>query len=396
MGAIANSLLKWESTTSVNFGIDVNLLKNRLSISADLYQKKTDGILYRPTIPYVFGTMTAPRQNLAKVSNKGVELSLGWRDNIGGVNYSINGNFSYNKSNIDAYNGTYERTWVEDPNNKLTGGKWEDNIGKVSSGGTTPIVEGRMMNEYYLRNVYHGNGSYYNADGSVNPQGGPKTGMIRTEKDMAWVKDMIAAGYEFQPGKTVAKNKIWYGDYIYADSNNNGVYGDDNDYTFQKTSNKPKYNFGFQASAAWKGFDLGVLLQGVGKRNFYLSSEVMNPYYATWNNFSYKMHNDYWTPENPNAAFPRYYAGANHNYQISDHWLQNAAYVRLKNLQLGYTISPKLTKSWGIQRLRVYFSGDNLCEYSKLNDNFDPELSNINGYVYPIMRNFSFGINVTL
>lgn len=59
------------------------------------------------------------------------------------------------------------------------------------------------------------------------------------------------------------------------------------------------------------------------------------------------MHNDYWTPENPNAAFPRYYAGANHNYQISDHWLQNAAYVRLKNLQLGYTISPKLTKSWG-------------------------------------------------
>lgn len=168
------------------------------------------------------------------MSNKGVELSLGWRDNIGGVSYSINGNFSYNKSNIDAYNGTYERTWVEDPNNKLTGGKWEDNIGKVSSGGTTPIVEGRMMNEYYLRNVYHGNGSYYNADGSVNPQGGPKTGMIRTEKDMAWVKDMIAAGYEFQPGKTVAKNKIWYGDYIYADSNNNGVYGDDNDYTFQK------------------------------------------------------------------------------------------------------------------------------------------------------------------
>ena len=145
-------------------------------------KKKTDGILYRPTIPYVFGTMTAPRQNLAKVSNKGVELSLGWRDNIGGVSYSINGNFSYNKSNIDAYNGTYERTWVEDPNNKLTGGKWEDNIGKVSSGGTTPIVEGRMMNEYYLRNVYHGNGSYYNADGSVNPQGGPKTGMIRTEK----------------------------------------------------------------------------------------------------------------------------------------------------------------------------------------------------------------------
>lgn len=185
------------------------------------------------------------------------------------------------------------------------------------------------------------------------------------------------------------------GDIKYIDKDGDGKISAPNDLEYLGTTT-PRYTFGLNLTAAWKGFDLGVLLQGVGKRNFYLSSEVMNPYYATWNNFSYKMHNDYWTPENPNAAFPRYYAGANHNYQISDHWLQNAAYVRLKNLQLGYTISPKLTKSWGIQRLRVYFSGDNLCEYSKLNDNFDPELSDINGYVYPIMRNFSFGINVTL
>ena len=185
------------------------------------------------------------------------------------------------------------------------------------------------------------------------------------------------------------------GDIKYIDKDGDGKISAPNDLEYLGTTT-PRYTFGLNLTAAWKGFDLGVLLQGVGKRNFYLSSEVMNPHYATWNNFSYKMHNDYWTPENPNAAFPRYYAGANHNYQISDHWLQNAAYVRLKNLQLGYTISPKLTKSWGIQRLRVYFSGDNLCEYSKLNDNFDPELSDINGYVYPIMRNFSFGINVTL
>ena len=214
------------------------------------------------------------------------------------------------------------------------------------------------------------------------------------------------------------------GDIKYIDKDGYGKISAPNDLEYLGTTT-PRYTFGLNLTAAWKGFDLGVLLQGVGKRNFYLSSEVMNPYYATWNNFSYKMHNDYWTPENPNAAFPRYYAGANHNYQISDHWLQNAAYVRLKNLQLCYTISPKLTKSWGIQRLRVYFSGDNLCEYSKLlpdhmghrdpnernrarkgchrggkntgqEDQFDPELSDINGYVYPIMRNFSFGINVTL
>lgn len=102
------------------------------------------------------------------MSNKGVELLLGWCDNIGGVSYFINGNFLYNKSNIDVYNGIYERIWVEDLNNKLIGGKWEDNIGKVFSGGIIFIVEGCMMNEYYLWNVYYGNGFYYNVDGSVN------------------------------------------------------------------------------------------------------------------------------------------------------------------------------------------------------------------------------------
>lgn len=406
MGAIANSLLKWESTTSVNFGIDVNLLKNRLSISADLYQKKTDGILYRPTIPYVFGTMTAPRQNLAKVSNKGVELSLGWRDNIGGVSYSINGNFSYNKSNIDAYNGTYERTWVEDPNNKLTGGKWEDNIGKVSSGGTTPIVEGRIMNEYYLRNVYHGNGSYYNADGSVNPQGGPKTGMIRTEKDMAWVKDMIAAGYEFQPGKTVAKNKIWYGDYIYADSNNNGVYGDDNDYTFQKTSNKPKYNFGFQASAAWKGFDLSMVWAGAAGFSIYWGATTgYNAASTEWGSTIAQRvaeNHYFYNPENPddprtniNAKYPRmaYIDGYVQNrHGNTTLWLYKGDYIKLKNLSLGYTLPKNWVSKIAMQNARIYVSAENLLTITGF-EGQDPESAT--GMGYSPFRTIAIGANIT-
>ena len=180
------------------------------------------------------------------------------------------------------------------------------------------------------------------------------------------------------------------GDIKVRDQTNDGAIDANNDRKVlgQQT---PKWTAGLNNRFEYKGWELsfflyarvGHLIQNEAAANF-------NP--SGWNN---SIACDYWTPENPNAAFPRYYAGANHNYQISDHWLQNAAYVRLKNLQLGYTIDPKLTKSWGIQRLRVYFSGDNLCEYSKLNDNFDPELSNVDGYVYPIMRNFSFGLNVT-
>ena len=98
---------------------------------------------------------------------------------------------------------------------------------------------------------------------------------------------------------------------------------------------------------------------------------------------------------NPNAALPRHYAGSSHNYQISDHWVQNAAYFRMKNLQLGYTFPKAWTDKIHLEKLRLYFSGENVFEISKLNKNFDPELTSINGFVYPIMRNFSFGINLS-
>ena len=262
--AYANELLQWESTTTTNLGIDAAILNNRLTVGIDIYHKMTSGILYRPAMEYVLGyhnnsdgvNVKAPRQNIAEVSNDGFELSLGWRDRIGKVEYSVSGNFSYNKNKVDKYNGEYTRTWVEDPNNTLTGGKWTDNIGKVSSGGNSPVVEGHMLNEYRYRSVYKGNGKYFNADGSVNPAGGPKGGMIRTEEDMNWVKAMMDAGYKFKPGNSIGKANIYYGDYIYADVNGDGVYGDSDDEEFQGRSKTPKYNFGFQASAAWNGFDI--------------------------------------------------------------------------------------------------------------------------------------------
>ena len=109
-----------------------------------------------------------------------------------------------------------------------------------------------------MKEPYKGSGKYYNNDGTVNIHGGPKDGMIRTEADMDWVKAMIAAGYEFQPNKTIGKNNIWCGDYIYADLNGDGKYGNSYDYRFQDVSKDPKYTFGMQMSASWNGFDISM------------------------------------------------------------------------------------------------------------------------------------------
>lgn len=327
----------WETVEMNNFAVDMAFLRNRLTVTGEYFIKRNKDMLVNVEVPSVIG-VDVPTGNYGELEVKGWEVTVGWQDRIKDFSYSARFNLSDQKDKLVDYGVEYNG-FVAGVNQKVQG--------------------------YSLGSIFG-----YRTDGYF-------TSEEEVKNSAAYNKSITGVG-----------------DIKYVDKDGDGKISAPNDLEYLGTTT-PRYTFGLNLTAAWKGFDLGILFQGVGKRNFYLSSEVMNPYYATWNNFSYKMHNDYWTPENPNAAFPRYYAGANHNYQISDHWLQNAAYVRLKNLQLGYTIDPKLTKSWGIQRLRVYFSGDNLCEYSKLNDNFDPELSNVDGYVYPIMRNFSFGLNVT-
>ena len=157
---------------------------------------------------------------------------------------------------------------------------------------------------------------------------------------------------------------------------------------------QPRYEFSLLLGGDWKGFDFSALIQGVGKRSAYLDGETFKPYLYTYNNFSYTYYSDHWTPENRNALLPRLYAGSDHNYQISSHWIQNAMYMRLKNLQVGYTLNPEWTRKFKVEKLRFYFSGENLCEYSKLLKYYDPELDTQNDTMYPLMRNFSLGVNL--
>jgi len=384
--SIANNALRWESTAVANIGLDYAFFNDRLTGTIDAYNKLTSGILYTPDMFMAMGNASAPKQNIAEVTNRGIELELGWRDNIGDFGYSIKGNFSYNKNWVSKYKG------------KLNDDK--SNIGDVSTGSTTRVLEGHMINEWYLPDVYKGTGNGYAADG-IN--GGPVDGMIRTETDMEWLHAMQENGYSFQPTNNIGQNTLWYGEYIYADTNKDGVYGNAGDSEFQNISTTPKYNFGLEASFNWKNLDFAMSWGGSAGFAIY--------YYATGRNASTtvygyaipeKIANDHYFYDPSNPSDPRtnltsknprlaYNSSAPSSANSSLH-LEKGNFLKLRNLQIGYTLPAKLSQKFMVQRLRFYLSGENLFAITGFSGQ-DPEQRAT--VAYSTMRQYSAGVNIT-
>ncbi len=398
---IANPALEWESTTMSNIGLDITTLNSRLSAEIDYYNKVTDGILYIPPMPLTAGLIGAPIKNLAEVTNKGMEITLGWNDKMGEVKYSVSGNFSYNKNEVTNYKGQLEEGWYTDEEgNKY----YSSNLGDVSTGGRNRVLEGHMISEYFLLDLYSGNGSYFNTDGSINPNGGPRDGMIRTEEDMKWLEAMVAAGNTFMPNKQVKQTGIWYGDYIYADTNGDGSYGNSYDRSFTGTSNMPKYTFGANINVSWKNFDLGMVWSGqAGFDLYWMESGYNKPNLRDGFQIGKLLEDShyYYDPANPNdaathinAKYPRLKLGEQdpQNIQDSRAWLYDASYIKLRNLTVGYTLPKRWANKAFMKSARVYFSAENLLTITSY-PGLDPEMSaNTN---YPIMKQLSFGTNIT-
>lgn len=401
MYKFANAALSWESTKITNIGLDFSLFNSRLNGTVDIYNKDTDGILYRPTLSATLQNFTAPLQNLAEVNNKGAEITLTWSDRAGAFNYNISGNVSFNRNRVTKYKGPLVREWQTDQNGHLV---WVNNIGDVSAGGGTRVVEGHEMNEYYMLNRYHGNGNAFNADGSVNIHGGPKDGMIRTEQDMRWLEAMMLSGYRFFPSQGIGKGQIWYGDYIYADENGDGIYGDDNDRKFQGCSNMPKIYFGLQGGVTWKGIDLSMTWSGAAgfKINYYEvsknSTNVIHGYgigkEVGYDHYFYDPANPQDPRTNTTSKNPRFVVGASAGQQMaeSEYHLQKGDYLKLRNLTVGYTFPKVWTSKVFMQNVRVYASFENLCTITKFKG-LDPEMMSGDGYAP--MRSYAFGLNVT-
>jgi len=398
---IANPNLHWETTTVTDIGLDATAFK-KLNFTFDWYRRFTNGILFQAPLDLTVGTASAPVANFAQVVNSGIEFSLGWNDKIGQVGLAANGSFSYNYLNkVLQYKGPLVQGWVTDANGNKT---YSSNIGAVSAGGNNRILEGYPINVYYLQTVYSGTGKYTKSDGSVDPSGGPKGGMIRTPQDLAWVQSMIAAGHKFAPVNTVGKGQLYYGDMIYADNDGDGVYGGSTDKQFMKVSNTPKYVFGLTLNASWKGFDLNMIWAGAAGMKYYWNQTYYNsvtvalggtiPERIAGNHYYYNDANPSDPNNNVNGRFPRIKYSDNIDNAASTYWLYDASYIRLKNLQIGYTFSKKMMGVVGnyIGQARLFVSGENLLTITRF-PGPDPEIGTSVGY--PTMKQYAFGVNVS-
>ena len=337
--------LSWETVETSNAGLDLGLFKNKLQASADYYVKYNRNMLTPQQLSAVFG-VAAPVVNNGQLKSWGWETELKYRDQIGkDFNYNIAVNLSDNQNKLLSYAGR-----------------------RVISIGTVRILEGYPINTLW---GYRTNGYFQTADEAKE-----------------WI---------FQDTRTGA------GDIRYMDQDGDGRLtvgrgstDDHGDLVYLGTT-QPRLLFGFTLGMSWKGFDLTTFIQGVAKRNFMPNQQALNAKVFNWVQ-PLELHRDYWTPENPNALFPRPYLQGTHNYLPSDKWILNARYARLKNVQLGYTLPAAVASRLRLTRARIFFSGQDLftiSDFGKFKGFFDPEQRNGVVSDYPFFATAAFGLNLS-
>lgn len=340
--------ISWEKASTWGVGVDF-ILFNKLNGSLDYYNRKTTGIIMDVTVPKEFA-LDAYKDNVGSMRNSGIEINLSYNTKIGQVDFGIAGNFSYNKNEILDLGGGAPNKYLD-----ATNGYSQRN--KV----------GEAMNSYYI----------YRADGFFNSQ----------EE-----ADAYTAKYGNPFGKTFKA-----GDLRYVDTNKDGkLTADDREYC---GSSDPKIIYGFNINAGWKGIDLSLMFNGAaGVKRLFDGYEV-------YGNFSgdaahpATIWRDAWTPDNHDASMPRIFydtnsASSSRSVQ-SDFWLQDTSYLRLKNLQLGYTLPKGWLNSVGVENIRIYYSVENLLTFDKMKINIDPESTSQRLSSYPLLRTHAFGVNVT-
>lgn len=339
--------LKWERTRTTDVGIETGFFKNRLTFNASYFYRKTTDVLYTPSASYssIFG-LSLSQVNTGAVENKGWEFELGYMDRIGDFHFHINGNFSIIKNKILTLgmgNVTQENGMVGNGSNLFIG---------------------------YPMQMFYG----YKTDG-----------VFLTDAEVSDWYDQSAIA----PGSVA-------GDIRYVD-----ITGDGKVTTADRTylgSQIPKYTFGLNIGAEYKGFDFSMLIQGVADVNGMLSTWAGHAFYQEGNIQRWQMENC-WNAQT-NNRYPEYprlevmsNAGSN-NTLTSDFWVLNASYVKIRNIQLGYTLPKHIVQKFGSTGLRFYVSLDNPFTFKSYRDGWDPENTNNNGAYYPVMSTYTFGLTL--
>ncbi len=346
--APGNPDLKWEETSQSNIGFEASLWEN-FSLVFDLYSKKTTGML-RPIILPAYVGSGNPTGNVASMTNKGFELELGYRKQIGDLYVDVKGNTSYLKNEITDL-GTVDY---------IAGASFQSSTYEIS----------RLA-------VGHPIGAFY---------GFQTLGIFKKQSDVLNYVDP-ETGDPIQPNAEP-------GDLKFADLNGDGKIGPE-DRTFIGDPT-PTWTFGFTASAAYKGFDIMVFGQGVAGNDIFNGLRRLDITSANWTTAAL----DRWTEDNRSTDFPRLVLGdPNKNFTSpSSFYLSNGSYFRIKTLQIGYTLPKSILSSIGFQKLRVYVSSNNLFTITGY-EGYDPEIGGssfgIDRVIYPQARSFLAGVNVT-
>jgi TonB-linked SusC/RagA family outer membrane protein len=346
LAGIVSTDRTWETLINRNIGLDATLLGSRLNFSFDYFIKTNRNLLIPVTYPSVLGAV-APFSNSGELKTTGFEASLGWKDKIGSVEYNVRLQLSDAQNKVMQYGGADTYT-----------------------PGLNFIREGYPVNTYFA----------YVFDG-----------VIRTQEELSAYKQLGGV-----PGD------IGIGDARFKDVNGDGKIspvgdkaGDDGDVINAGTTT-PRYIFGANLGVKFSNFDISVFLQGVGKRTLFREGEYAIPWSDWWRQPPQFYYQQTWNEDRPEAYYPRLTHGSIRywNYQPSTLQQINGAYVRLKNLQVGYSLPQQLLNRVSISQARIYFSGQDLAELHHVKGGWDPEAA-ANGFNYPFQRFYSFGIDVT-
>jgi TonB-linked SusC/RagA family outer membrane protein len=352
MTTYTDPTIHWETTRTTDVGAEFIFLKGLLSFNASYFYRHTNNILYQPTssVSAVFG-MSLSEMNTGSMNNTGWEFDIAHQKSFGDFGYNVNANFSIIKNEVRSL-GVGN---VEQPN------------GLVGNGSDLFIG--------YPMEIYYG----YVTDGVF----------LNQEDIDAWYENHNQASL-------MPKNSARPGDVRYVDISGDGVVNASMDRKILG-SRIPKYTYAFNLGINYKGIDLNAFFQGVGKVSGLLEAYAG---YAFHNLGSIQewMWNGRFNPENPQRypAYPRLEILGNstgNNGYLSDRWVLNANYLRLKNVQLGYTLPKKLLQPWKIENLRVYISAENPITWSNYPEGWDPEV-NTGGDYYPHLSTYTFGINL--
>lgn len=359
--SLISKTLTWEEIRSWNIGLDFSLLNNRLTGSFDYFIRKTLNMIGpADELPVILGT-NVPNTNNTDLQTKGFELEIAWRDRVfNSLNYGIRFVLSDAQAKITRYSNP-SRTLDK----YYAGMKWGQIWGYESIG----IARSDDQMLEHLASLPNGGQSSLGSDWQAG--------------DIMF-KDVNKDGRIDTGANTVED----HGDLV--------VIG----------NTTPRFNYGIDITADWKGLDFRLFLQGVGKRDYFQRSKYFfgSVGGSKWGTMVLKQHLNYYRddPDHPfglntNSYYPRPHLDNGKNYQVQSMYLQNAAYLRVKNLQLGYTLPSRITNKIGITNCRIFVSGENLFTFTKMKDLFDPETigENGEGNVYPLTKTYSMGLSLT-